>query len=318
MKTYSVKETQRTSKAFTSVHCETAISLLLDVPSERVKVKQTRLVTKSTFEQTNEINLDGELKVIIHVDVPILIKLDWPCPYVEVWRRRQRLWPDLNLLSKELNISYLIAKTSRKEKTNRNTTEFKYSFTHIEHKIMSLLSQNQRTVFYTAKTMFKHWIKPYSDVYFPSFLVKNTMFWICEQSPPDDHLWHFESDEDFLSALRYFFTRLMGYLRSGFLPYYFITEVNLIEGIPEHVSRDALTTLERLTVDVRNHLPDDESKDVVESWLESMSVVLYRVMDLIEAANSFGPYVALLTLCKNAIMSLTEEQRDSISHIIRE
>ena len=28
-----------------------------------------------------------------------------------------------------------------------------------------------------------------SNVYLPSFLVKNTFFWMCEQLPPDQPLW---------------------------------------------------------------------------------------------------------------------------------
>lgn len=181
VKTYIIKDQLRkVQRTFRPRACRLMIALFLDIPLGRVDVEQSRSVTKSTYEHTNKIYIDGQLRGIVHMDLPLLLQLDWPCPYYKAWQMRQRLWPDLGLLSTELNTSYLIAKTSREEKNNKEATEFQYSFAYIENKIMSLLTSNQRAVFYTAKIIFKQWIKPYSEVYMPSFLVKNIMFWICE------------------------------------------------------------------------------------------------------------------------------------------
>ena len=306
LKTYAVKELLILSKSLRSTHHRLWLSVILDIPLRKVDVKQSRKVTKSTSEQTNEIYLDGELKGILHMDMSILFRLDWSCRYNEIWQKRKRLWPDVQMLSEELNISYLIAKTSREEKRNKNATEFKYSFSHIENKIMSLLSQNQRTVFYTVKAIFKLYVKPHSEVYLPSFLVKNTLLWICEQTPPDHPLWKCKTEQDFLNTLRHFFVRLMRNFKDGFLPYYFIPEINLIEGIPEEISSNVLATLEQLTLDIKSHLPYKESRAIVKSWLDSMSNALYRTIDLIEAVKTFGPYVGILNSGKYAINNIIE------------
>lgn len=286
IKSNLLKEILLQSKAFSvNVYTKT-ISFWFNIPRERINVKQIRKVTKSSTDQTTEIYLDGDLKLIIHVDFPILVQLGWSCPYVEVWQKRQRKWPDLDLLSEELNISYLIAKTSREERNNINATTFQYSFAHIENKIMALLSTNQRTLFYTAKIVFKKWIQPSSDVYLPSFLVKNTMFWICEQAPPEDHLWKFLSNKDFLTSLHYFFTKLRKYFREGFLPYYFIPEINLLEGVPKEILEEVITTLRVLLVEkYMDVLPDDRRRKLVESWMGSMELALYGLEDILNIAK---------------------------------
>ena len=307
VKTYTIKDHfRKRQRTFRPRTCRLIIALFLDIPLRRVGVEQSRSVTKSTYEHTNNIIIDGQLRGIIHMDLPLLLQLDWPCPYYDAWRNRQRLWPDLELLSTELNISYLIAKTSRKEKNNTEATEFQYSFAYIENKIMSLLSSNQRTVFYTTKIIFKQWIKPYSEVYLPSFLVKNTMFWICEQTPADHHLWDFRTEKDFMNALRYLFIQLKGYLKDGFLPYYFIPQINLIEGIPPKLSQEAIATLDVLTLNVKNYLPGDESRVVVANWMTALDFVLYRAMDFIDASKNFGTHVAFVMSGKHAINNVVE------------
>ena len=77
----------------------------------RIAIEDSNIVTKSTFEHTSNVYIDGQLKAVIHVDISILLQLDWPCPYYETWLKRQRLWPDLKLFSEELKTSYLITKT---------------------------------------------------------------------------------------------------------------------------------------------------------------------------------------------------------------
>ena len=289
-----LKELLRQTPAFNSHKLKRFASFSLNIPIRRIVVKQVRQVTKSSLDQTSEIYLDGELKLIIHVDFPILLQLAWSCPYVEVWKKRQRKWPDLDFLSEEMKISYLIAKTSREEKSNIKATEFQYSFAHIEQKIMTLLSTNQRTLFYTAKVIFKKTIQPFSEVYFPSFLIKNTMFLICEQTPPDHHLWDFISDEEFLISLRYFFKKLKSYFKDGFLPYYFIPDINLIDGLPEELSVKVLATLEGLLVAKDTHfLPDNENRDRVVSWMDSMERFLYEFEDILMIAQMNSAYELL-------------------------
>ena len=312
MKCNQLKKILQDSKMMKSRRYELIIAIILNIPLRKIKIHENRRVTKSSTEQTNEIYVNDVLKAILHIDLPILIPLDWPCTYVEVWQKRQRKWPDLDLLSEEMKISYLIAKTSREEKNNINATEFQYSFAHIEQKIMALLSTNQRTLFYTAKIIFKKTIQPLSEVYFPSFLVKNTMFWICEQTPPDDPLWDFIFDEEFLTSLGYFFKKLMGYFRDGFLPYYFIPDNNLIDGLPEELSEKVLRILESLNANITNYIPGDDKTDAAKEWMNSIIFVQNRFIDFFKTVKSYGFSIALFTHSKIALNSLTLEKREEL------
>ena len=314
VKSNKLKEYLQKSKALTQLDYELAIAISLDIPVWRVKVKQIRRVTKSSAEQTNEIYLDDVLKTILHIDFPILIPLDWPCTYVKVWQKRQRKWPDLELLSEEMKISYLIAKTSREEKNNINATQFQYSFAHIEHKIITLLSTNQRTLFYTAKIIFKKLIQPLSEVYFPSFLVKNTMFWICEQTPPDDPLWDFISDKEFLTSLGYFFKKLMGYFKEGFLPYYFIPELNLLDSLPDKLSEKALQKFQNLNANITQYIFQNNvnKTEIAEQWMNSIMLVLYRIEDFLETVKRYGLPIAVFTHSKIALNSFSSNFREKL------
>ena len=209
-----------------------------------------------------------------------------------MWKERERLWPDLNLLAEELSVSYLIAKTTREERSNSEATEFKYSFSHIEHKIFSLFSTNQRTVYYTAKVIFKLRIKPLSDVFFTSFLVKNALLWICENHIPNDELWDFDNDQGFFRVLIFLFSRLKDDVQKGFVPYYFIPEVNLIKGIPGNLLKDALKILDAVTMNVSKYIPAET--ETVHNWLEKTSNVFHEIIDIIETTRVYG-YAALFT-----------------------
>ena len=308
LKTYKLKDHLR--KAEKNLRPRTwrlLVACLLDILLERIVVDQTRTVTKSTYEHTNTIYVDGQTKGIIHVDMSILMQLDWPCPYIKPWKKRQRLWPDLQLLKKELDTSYVIAKTSREEKNNKDAIEFKYSFSDVEYKIMSLLSSNQRTVFYTAKVVFKQWIKPYSETYLPSFLIKNIILWMCEQNPPDHSLWDFHSEDDFMRVLRYIFVKLKEHLKDGLLPYYFIPQINLIEGIPAKLSQVVIAKLEDITLNIKTYLADNERRvTAVGNLLKSMDVILYRLMDFAEGSKRLGAYTYLARWTKHVINNIVE------------
>ena len=308
IKTYKLKDHLRKMKRnFKPRSWRLIVACLLDILLERISVDQTRNVTKSTYEHTNTIYVDGQTKGIIHVDISILMQLDWPCPYIKAWKKRQRLWPDLQLLKKELDTSYVIAKTSREEKNNKEAIEFQYSFPNVEFKIMSLLSSNQRTVFYTAKVVFKQWIKPYSEVYLPSFLIKNIILWMCEQNPPDHSLWDFHSEDDFMRVLRYIFVKLKEHLKDGLLPYYFIPQINLIEGIPAKLSQVVIAKLEDITLNVKTYFADNEKRvTTVGNLMKSMDVVLYRLMDFYEGSERLGSYTYLVTSTKHVINNIAE------------
>lgn len=314
VKTYKLKDLLRLTTKLKPRRNKFIAATLLDIAMNRIAIEDSNIVTKSTFEHTSNVYIDGQLKAVIHVDMSILLQLDWPCPYYETWLKRERLWPDLELLSEELKTSYVIAKTSKEEKNNKEATELQYSFTHLESKIMSLLSPNQRTVFYTTKIIFKQWIKPYSEAYLPSFLIKNIILWTCEQNPPHHPLWSFEFEDNFLNTLRYMFVKLKKHIEDGFFAYYFIPQINLIEGLPEELSQEVIATLEDIILNIKNYLPDEESRDRVENWMESMNFTMYRAMEFYKDCETYGGYTAALMFRKHTLNNIKEYIDDKDGH----
>ena len=94
--------------------------------------------------------------------------------------------------------------------------------------------------------------------------------------------------------MRYFFKKLKSYFKDGFLPYYFIPDINLIDGLPEELSVKVLATLEGLLVAKDTHfLPDNENRDRVVSWMDSMERFLYEFEDILMIAQMNSAYELL-------------------------
>lgn len=129
------------------------------------------------------------------------------------------------------------------------------------------------------------------------------------ETPPDHFLLGFESEDNFMSALCYIFVKLKEYLEKGFLPYYFIPQINLIEGIKAKLSEKAIEwlALSGFTLNVKKYLPDNKRRVVVGNWIELLDVVLYRALDFIEASKNFGTYIAYVISDKYAINNVIKQ-----------
>ena len=108
----------------------------------------------------------------------------------------------------------------------------------------------------------------------------------------------------------------MGYFRDGFLPYYFIPDNNLIDGLPEELSEKVLRILESLNANITNYIPGDDKTDAAEEWMSSITFVQNRFIDFVETVKSYGLPIALFTHSKIALKSLTLEKRESLYKLL--
>ena len=136
-------------------------------------------VTKATYLQKYFFYIRRKFYLFLSFDIAITIRLAWMSTYIKRWTKRKRLWPSLETLASELNTSFIIAKPSAEEKNNKLTKELRYSFSHIERKIISMQSNEQRVVYFISKTIFYGSLKPLDPEKVQSFLLKNTMLWFC-------------------------------------------------------------------------------------------------------------------------------------------
>jgi len=117
-------------------------------------------VTKATYLQQYHLYVQDKFYLFLSFDIATTFRLAWMSNYTKIWMKRKRLWPRLELLTSELNTSYIITKPSYEQKNNKLTRELRYSFSHIERKIISMQSNEQRVVYFISKTIFYSWVKP--------------------------------------------------------------------------------------------------------------------------------------------------------------
>ena len=224
---------------------------------EEVKILNAREeITKATVSFSMTVLVEDKFEYDISLDAASIIKVDWTPNVTTNWIQRSRNWTDLiGQLSNELRYSYVILKTSNEEKGNNETIELRYSFAHIERKIVELQSDTQRMIF----TIFKSIIYQYlltnelEDIV-SSYIAKTTMLWTCEKYPPNDPFWS-NDNASILRILKYLITELHQNFDRGFLPYYFIPEINLLGHLPSGIVRKLTSILYNMKHNIEDYLP---------------------------------------------------------------
>ena len=74
-----------------------------------------------------------------------------------------------------------------------------------------------------------------------SYVMKTIMMWACEDLPPEDPLW--ASLEDSVQLLLF---KLLGSLEVGYVPHYFIPEINLLERVGQDVRSKSISVISSL------------------------------------------------------------------------
>ena len=201
-------------------------------------------VTKATYQQIYLLKIPKKFQLSVTLDLGTTIQLDWQTNYIKRWVQRKRQWPDISMMQHELNTTYLIAKCPSEEKDKPDSKLFRYSFAHVEQKIISMQSEAQRIVYYVAKSIFYRHVKSLNPDIIQSFLLKNTMLWICETMPPTSDTWNYSKVFEAVDLLLH---KLELDLNKGIIPYYFIPEINVVEFYPKKL----LLRMTKVVKDIR-------------------------------------------------------------------
>ena len=148
-------------------------------------------INKSSVKFDGIVNIENKPWVAISFDAVHLIKLTWWPEIASEWKTRKRNWPDNEDLIKDLTKeSFIIAKPTCDEDSVFNSKEMRYSFSHMERKLVEMRSRFQNMTYLVFKCMIYKWLSPANTEHngIKSFLGKTVMFWVCEDNHKDDKL----------------------------------------------------------------------------------------------------------------------------------
>jgi len=304
---YQIKDFYLKNESSVVRECEkarTVLALLLDVRLKRISVQMEHNVTKATYQRRYKGFVDGQLKIMLTIDISLVFKLEWTVDAILPWIKRKRLWPNVNMLKREVESSWVIGKPANNEKQNRSTRSFRYSFSHLERAIIKLQSKRQRSTYYMAKSLYSKWVKPISEK-LTSFLVKNTFFWVCEEYPPEHEFWE-DSRTAIENSLKYLFSKMLTHLRECFMPYYFIRKVNVLENVSKSSCKKAASVVQRTMLDIYRHLPGNTGE--VANLLEKLRVYVYDTANTLSTVQDHGLW-SIAGKKKNAPMVIMQFRR---------
>ena len=142
------------------------------------------------------------------------------------WASRERKlgWPPRHVVQNILQLPVHVVPKGQKGSVYCSQ-EFRICYTYAEIELMRSLNETQTKVYVLLKLLFKSMIdEQYPDIV-TSYVLKNVVFWISEQTPLKeftDALLHYQ----FQLALKFIIQRL----QEGHMPNYFIPERNLLQG----------------------------------------------------------------------------------------
>ena len=249
-----------------------AIAALTNSPYNEVTIAERyENITKSTVKVGFNVYIDKVLSAKLSTDLSYNIRLEWKPDVMKRWENRKKHWPNNSELNEELKYGYVIAKPSDTEKNNPYTTEFRYSFAHIERKLVSLQSDTQRLFFLIFKSMFYKWIVPIDEDKISSYIAKTIMLWTCEKYPPHDNLWSIDGHpESIHRSVQFLLRNLHEAFFTKHLSYYFIPEINILENIPDNVLSKACDKLKMILLDIQSAVPSTTQTHIVIEVLENI------------------------------------------------
>lgn len=294
---YKVKQEYINTTQFSAGHKSTHITeiltafltgeLLKNVHTSHVDSEVSKAV--STFSWNVFVNSHLHWKVSL--DFAMVFRLDWASPFLVSYRKRSRNWPPMKELESELNVSYIITKTSNEERDNPDSTEFRYSFASLERKLVSLQSETQRKIYLILKSIVYKYIKPIHPEKISSFIAKNIMLWTCEQYPPEHSLWDKDA-QSIVKSLQYLFGKLYQMFASKFMPYIFIPTINVLEHLSPDTKQKVAKKLQEISLSPLKYIPREAEK--VTGILQNLLNAVHHIEDIAAEVTVFGPTVLLV------------------------
>ena len=209
------------------------------------EIKPRNRVSKATSQKIYNFFFDQTLYARLNIDIAFAFEAKLSPPVLKDFNKRT----SYALPASVRNHIYLVAKSSQEEKYNKNSTEWSYSFTHIENSIFNdIYTDTENLIYLISKSAFKKHIQHMDDGdVLKSYLLKSTVFWYFEAMGRRVRL---KESDWFDEAIVLFhtqkiFKKMQIYLEKGFLPSYFIPELNLIKGVNKYLLDKVIHQIER-------------------------------------------------------------------------
>ena len=204
-----------------------------------VDIKWKNMISKATSQRFIYIFIDHRRYLKINMDMAFVIATKFTPKILKEFSERTFY----NISQSVLDHLYIVAKSSNEEKFNKNTTEWSYSFCHIENYIFTdVFTDTQTLIYLISKSIYKKHIQPLDNNLLTSYLMKTISLWRFENEEFSQDDWF--NDTKILTQTRHLFKDLKRFLKKGFLPSYFIPKLNLIEGMDKKLIKDVIDVVE--------------------------------------------------------------------------
>ena len=211
----------------------TEVELVLKTFQRCLKILPTRmLIVKGIachFKDREELNIPEQDECCLNIDrVPAIFVQQLPTIALE-FKTRQREWPSLDVMKHIFDAGFhLVPKPSIGERKNE-MFDWRWSFSKAE----MILANNRTDAMDTAYLILKSIIYKYykchdvDDKTIPSYFAKTVMMLACESHP--EHWW---TERSICECVTMLLENLKMFFEQGFLPHYFIHDLNLLDGVP--------------------------------------------------------------------------------------
>ncbi|XP_066927112.1 uncharacterized protein [Clytia hemisphaerica] len=234
-----------------------------------INVKVSGKTSKATVKHIFEIQKDEKLYMNFEIDYAFMFKIFFRPNIMSNFLKRTRY----NLSEEIIQYIYVLAKTSREQKHNINTTEWTYSFSHIENFILNSFSDTQKLVYVIFKSIFNKSLKHLDEDKLTSYIVKTIILWRFEDIELDD-------SDDWLNDTRIWetadilFKDLIVSFDRGFLKHYFIPEVNVLQRLDTDLRDSCRRRIKEIGKDLKKVLLTNEVAEA-RNFLEEVMHLLH-------------------------------------------
>ena len=291
---------------------------VFDTRKKNVEVKpHANEIKKSSVASEYFFEVKGERKLKVSFDTVVVVGLSWQSQIAKDWLNRLKNWPSNAECGKIVgSTSVVIAKPSRKNKLDVNTTEMRYAFSQAERELVKMRSEKQNFVYMVFKIMFVKWIKPIDTEEISSFIAKTAMFWVAEKFPPENAMWDVVDSECLVNPLQRLFSWLLEAFRRDTMPYYFNEKFNIIEGIPQETKLLIIVKIEEVLGNLQQFIPSDIDQELaVAKDIFNWAVKMDKILTIIQNKDYKE---ALKILPKELILDIVAYFAEEGLDIIRE
>ena len=216
-------------------------------------------LTRSSVMIEISIKVKDEVVMNLSYDAVVIIRLAWWPKVADEWENRDRSWPDDSIIKKLTSCCYMIPKPLKRtddDEHDSDLLDFRYTFSHIERELISLLSNQQHLVYFIFKSTFYKHIKSISPERIQSYSAKTVMLWVCEKFPPNSAFWG-DDWQSTIDAIIYLLNKLLHHFQNGYLEHYFIRQINVIDNIPLEIKPKILEKLHELIMNIDQYIPQN-------------------------------------------------------------